>query len=131
MRRIVKGAATWTAAAALLAGNVALSVAIDQARANAATTRPARTTCATQLAAMRTVSRQAGVVVGSRHISEGVLSTGPRTWARELRRGGLPEVAKAALAIHDRKSDEAFVLALTSAAAADLADAAAHRACRG
>lgn len=83
--------------------------------------------CATQLAAMRTVSRQARVVVGSTRTGK----PSPRAWARELRAGGLPEVAKAAAAIRDHQSDELFVLALTSTAAADLADVTAHRACRG
>jgi hypothetical protein len=104
-------------AAAIVSGQ---TVGIDgHTYAGVIVQRWSRAECSHLLAAYRKVSRQAGLRIGSRQ-TQAISNTGPATWAYELRRGGDYPLARLALAIHSRPSDERFVLALTDSAAAAL-----------
>jgi hypothetical protein len=76
--------------------------------------------CSSQLAAFRKVGRQAGIRIGSDHLSA-ITDTGPRTWARELRRAGITDGSeRAALRIRSLRTAQRFVAYLEQDAAGAL-----------
>ena len=99
MRKIIVTVAGLVLAAGTAIGGTAAQAGTD--------IRPP--SCASQLAAIRLVGRQAGIRVGSTHL-RAVTDTGPRTWAAELRRVGITDGSeRAALRIHSLASAQVFI----------------------
>jgi hypothetical protein len=111
MRKTI--AAAIAAAAITVSGSAAAS-------ASASAPRYERPSCASQLAAIRKVGRQAGIRIGSDHLAA-ITDTSPETWARELRHAGITDGSEwAALHIRSLATAQRFVAYLEQDAAGAL-----------
>jgi hypothetical protein len=106
------------AAAAMTAALVSTAGA-----ATASTTAHRFPPCQMQLSVISEVAHQSGVQVGSEYMPA-YTSTGPRTWARELRSADLGPLAQTALAVPvhgtDERAERDYVMALQATAVAIL-----------